>query len=99
MNDDKLLITLNVDGRRYPLRIDRADEEAYRKAAKVIDDKLNRYRIAYGDNPDLSIVDLLIMASIQLLGESYLDYNKVDPRPYEETIGSLIEELDIYLKK
>lgn len=99
MNDDKLLITLRVDGRRFPLRIDRKQEEVYRKAAKAIDDKLSLYKIKYGDNPDLSLVDLLIMASIQVLGESYAEYNKVDIRPYEETISSLVEELEIYLKK
>lgn len=99
MNNDKLLITLRVDGRRFPLRIDRKQEEVYRKAAKAIDDKLSLYKINYGDNPDLSLVDLLIMASIQVLGESYAEYNKVDTRPYEETISSLVEELEIYLKK
>lgn len=99
MNDEKLLITLRVDGRRFPLRIDRKQEEVYRKAAKAIDDKLSLYKINYGDNPDLSLVDLLIMASIQVLGESYSEYNKVDTRPYEETISSLVEELEIYLKK
>lgn len=98
-DDDKLLITLKVDGRRYPLQIARSQEEVYRRAAKVIDDKLSRYKISFGDNPELSIVDLLIMASIQVLGESYLNYSKVDPKPYEETIGSLIEELNNYLKK
>lgn len=98
MSDDKLLITLKVDGRSFPLRIDRSQEGFYRKAAKVIDDKLNRYKIKYGDNPDLSTIDLLIMAAIQVVGESYFEYNKVDPKPYENTIGSLIEELNNYLK-
>ncbi len=99
MSDDKLLITLKVDGRRFPLRIDRSEEEFYRKAAKVIDDKLNRYKIKYGDNPELSTLDLLIMATIHVLGESYAKYNIIDTKPYEETMGSLIEELNTYLKK
>ncbi|NLX80519.1 MAG: cell division protein ZapA [Proteiniphilum sp.] len=98
MSDDKLLITLRVDGRVFPLRINRSEEEVYRKAAKVLDDKLNRYKISYGDNPELSTIDLLIMSAIQVLGESYTEYNKIDPRPYENTIGSLIEELNNYLK-
>ena len=98
MSDDKLLITLKVDGRTFPLKINRSEEGFYRRAAKIIDDKLNRYKIRYGDNPDLSTIDLLIMATIQVLGESYLEYSKVDTQPYERTIGSLIDELNNYLK-
>lgn len=99
MNDDKFLINLRVDGRTFPLRVMRSEEWAFRKAAKIIDDKLNRYKIAFGDNPELSTVDFLIMATIHALGESYSELEKNDTKPYERAIGTLVEELNIYLKK
>jgi len=34
MGDDKLLVTLKIDGRKYPLKIDRSQEEAFRSAEK-----------------------------------------------------------------
>ncbi len=99
MDNDKLLINLKVDGRTFPLRVKRKEEEQWRKAAKIIDDKLSRYKIAFGDNPELSIVDIFIMAAIHALGESYIEIDKNDTKPYEKVIGRLVEELDIYLKK
>lgn len=99
MSDDKFLINLRVDGRVFPLRVRRSAEGAFRKAAKNIDDKLNRYKIAFGDNPELSTTDFLIMAAIHTLGESYSELDKNDTEPYKKAIGSLVEELNIYLKK
>lgn len=99
MIDDKFLINLRVDGRTFPLRVKRSEESAFRKAAKSIDDKLSRYKIAFGDNLELSTVDYLIMAAIHVLGESYSDLEKNDTEPYERTVSNLVEELNIYLKK
>ena len=33
-------LTLVIDGRKYPIKIDRSEEEAYRRAAKTIDNKI-----------------------------------------------------------
>jgi len=36
MGDEKFLLTLEVAGRKYPLKIKRSEEEAFRYAAKKI---------------------------------------------------------------
>lgn len=99
MGDEKFLLTLEVDGRRYPLRIKPSEEEAFRKAAKTIDNKINQYRIRYGENPNLITQDFIAMAAIQATAENFSIGSKNDTKPFEDTIGSLIKELDIYLKK
>ena len=44
---DKLSIKIKIDGREYPLKVDRDDEEKYRKAAKIINDIILQYRQKY----------------------------------------------------
>ena len=99
MGDEKFLLTLEVDGRRYPLKIKRSEEEAFRKSAKTINDKINQYRVKYGANSDLIPQDLMAMTAIQALAENFSIGSKNNTKPYEDTIGSLVKELDIYLKK
>lgn len=99
MGDEKFLVTLEVDGRRYPLRIKRSEEEAFRKAAKEIDKKIIQYRVKFGANPNLTAQDFMAMTAIQALAGSLSIESKNNTKPYEDKIGSLINELDIYLKK
>ena len=47
--DDKFSINVKIGERFYPLRIDRADEERIRLAAKLINDKVTLYKQKYSD--------------------------------------------------
>ena len=100
MGDDKLLVTLKIDGRKYPLKIDRSQEEAFRSAEKKINNKINQYRVAFGgENSDLNAQDFMAMTTIQALVENFTLEGKSDRAPMEKKIVGLIEELDKYLKK
>lgn len=99
MADEKFLITLEIDGRTYPVRIKRSEEEAYRKAAKTIKDKMNQYRVKFGTNPDLNSQDMMAMTTIQALVENFSLGEKNYTKPFEDKIQSLINELDEYLRK
>ncbi|MDK2969953.1 MAG: hypothetical protein PWQ65_1060 [Bacteroidota bacterium] len=100
MGDDKLLVTLKIDGRKYPLKIDRSQEEAFRSAEKKINNKINQYRVAFGgENSDLNAQDFMAMTTIQALVENFTLEGKSDTAPMEKKIVGLIEELDNYLKK
>ena len=92
-------LTLVIDGRKYPIKIDRSEEEAYRSAAKTIDNKINQYRVTYGDSPNLITQDFIAMTAIQILVENFTLGTKNNIQPYEDKIGSLIGELDQYLEK
>lgn len=99
MGDEKFLLTLEIDGRKYPLKIRQSEEEAFRKAAKTIHNKINQYRVKFGGNSDLTVQDFMAMTAIQALVENFSIESKNNTKPYEDTISSLIKELDIFLKK
>jgi len=99
MGDDKFLLTLEVDGRKYPLKINRSEEGAFRAAAKKINDKVNQYRIAYGQNSGMIAQDFIAMTAIQVLAKNFSFSDKNDTKPFEDKINSLLNELNTYLKK
>ncbi len=99
MGDEEFLLTLEVAGRRYPLRIKRSEEQAFRTAAKQIDIKVNQYRVAFGNNPKLSTQDFMAMTAIQALAENFSLGDKNNTKPFEDKIDLLIDELDNYLRK
>ncbi|PLB87225.1 cell division protein ZapA [Dysgonamonadaceae bacterium] len=85
MGDDKLLVTLKIDGRKYPLKIDRSQEEAFRSAEKKINNKINQYRVAFGgENSDLNAQDFMAMTTIQALVENFTLEGKSDTAPMEK---------------
>ena len=96
---EEFSLTLVVDGRKYPLKINKSEEEAYRSAAKKINNRINQYRLSYGDSSGLISQDFMAMTAIQALVENFTLGTKNYTKPYEDKISSLIEELDQYLKK
>jgi cell division protein ZapA (FtsZ GTPase activity inhibitor) len=100
MGDEKFLLTLTIDGRKYPLKIDKSEEQAFREAAKQLNNKINRYRFTFGgNNSDLNAQDFIAMTAIQALVENFSLTEKTDTKPIEDKIRLLIQELDAYLKK
>ena len=98
-NEEKFLLTLTIDGRKYPIKILRSEEQAYRDAAKRINNKLNQYRISYGDSSGLISQDFMAMTAIQVLVENFSFGVKNHTQPFEDKISSLIDEMDQYLSK
>ncbi len=98
-NEDKFSLTLVIDGRKYPITILRSEEEAFRNAEKKINNKINQYRITYGDSSGLITQDFMAMAAIQALVQNFTLGKLNNTQPYEKKISSLIDELDIYLEK
>jgi len=98
-NGERFLLTLTIDGRKYPIKIRRTEEEAYRDAAKQINNKINQYRVTYGDSSGLISQDFMAMTAIQALVENFTLGKKNYTQPHEDKISSLIMELDQYLEK
>lgn len=61
--DNKLAIKLKIAERVYPLRIDRDEEQKFREAAKLINEKLAIYRKHFTTSDGQ---DLLAMVSLHL---------------------------------
>ena len=46
-NSDKLVINLFIGRQSYPITVKRDQEEVFRRAAELINNKLQRYQTAY----------------------------------------------------
>ena len=99
MDENKLLLTLEIDGRKYPLRINKDEEEAYRKAAKNLNIRIDQYRARFGGKSDLDTQDYVVLTALEMAAENFSLEKRNDTKPFEDTISILVEELDNFLKK
>ena len=91
---DKLSIKIKIDGREYPLKVARDDEENYRKAAKIINDTIILYRQKYSSN---NTQDFLAMTAFQFALKNLELEAEVDRSPLFDELKKLDEELGDYL--
>lgn len=91
---DKLAIKIKIDGREYPLKVAREEEEKYRKAAKTINDTLVQYRQKYSSN---NTQDFLAMTAFQFALKNIELEEQVDRSPLFDELKKLDEELSDYL--
>jgi len=91
---DKLPIRIKIDGREYPLKKDRDDEEKYRKAAKIINDIILQYRQKYSSS---NTQDFLAMTAFQFVLKTIELEEKVDRSPLFDELKKQDEELSDYL--
>ncbi|PKQ64304.1 cell division protein ZapA [Labilibaculum filiforme] len=94
--DEKLSIRVNVADRFYPLKIDRAQEEVIRKAAKMINEKVMQYKQRYKDK---DTQDFLAMASLQYVIKVIEAESKTDVSPVFEEVKAMEQELREFLDK
>lgn len=92
--NDKLSINIKIDGRNYPLKVDREDEEKYRKAARIINDIVLQYRQKYVTR---DAQDVLAMTAIQFVLKSIELEEKIESSPLFDDLKKLDEELGDYL--
>ena len=62
--DEQLSIKVQIAERFYPLKIKQTDEEKIRKAAKLINDKILKYKQRYTDK---DTQDFIAMAALQFV--------------------------------
>jgi cell division protein ZapA (FtsZ GTPase activity inhibitor) len=94
--EDKLSIRVNVADRYYPLKIDRNDEEKIRKAARLINEKVQQYKQRYTDK---DLQDFLAMAALQFVIKLLENDNKFEVAPIVDELNELDEWLEEYLIK
>lgn len=63
MNKDQFRINIRIEGRVYPLSIDRKEEERYRKAAKAVNETVGKFRKLFHDKDSQ---DILAMVAFQV---------------------------------
>ena len=91
---EKLSINIKIDGRNYPLKVDRENEEKFRKAAKIINDIVLQYRQKYLTSDSQ---DVLAMTAIQFVVKAIDLEEKVDQSLMFDELKRLDEDLGDYL--
>lgn len=94
---DELSISLPVAERIYRLAIEKEHEELFRKAAKLIDKRINDYSAsyAYKDKQDLLAMVALEYATSFLQNEQLLSENETQ---WELKLLEMDRTLDVQLK-
>ncbi len=91
-----LSIKVQIAERFYPLKIKRQDEEKIRKAARLINDKILKYKQRYTDKDSQ---DFMAMAALQFVINLVDCEQQQNVVSLEEELGSLSSELDELLKE
>jgi len=91
---EKLSINIKIDGRNYPLKVERENEEKFRKAAKIINDIVLQYRQKYVNSDSQ---DFIAMAAFQFVVKNIDMEEKVNQSPLFDEMKKLDEELGDYL--
>jgi cell division protein ZapA (FtsZ GTPase activity inhibitor) len=91
----ELQIKVNVANRQYPLKINREDEEAVRKAAQLISDKIKEYQNNFAVT---DMQDLLAMCAMHFVTELVNKENKTEQvNPDDDQILMIEDRLNSYL--
>ena len=83
MNKNQLTINIRIEGRAYPLNIERQNEERHRVAAKMVNDTVKKFRELFMDKDSQ---DILAMTAFQIA------LNHIEMVQYEDKT-LFIEEL------
>ena len=87
---DNLVIQLLIGKQVYPITVRRDQEEVYRKAARLINEKLGRYEQSY---PNLSYERYPSVALLDFAVQVIQTQKQKDQSPYEDVVKRLTEEI------
>jgi len=91
-----LSINVNIAGRSYPLTIERAEEEAIRKAADAINKNIKDLQSNYAVR---DMQDLLAMTSLQFTTELQKKTKSVEHEKNELEIVELDQKIKLFLNQ
>ena len=88
---DKLVIQLLIGNNMQQITVRRDQEEIFRKAATLINERLNKYKTAY---PNQSDVKYMSIALLDFAAKVLQMENNVDNQPFAESIDKLTKEVE-----
>ena len=87
-NSDLLTIQLNIGSRIFPITIKRKDEEIYREATKLINDKLQKYISTF---PDQEKEDYVTMVALDIA------ISLIKEKNFDDQLQEVVSELNKHL--
>lgn len=92
--NDKFVIQLLIGKQIYPITVKRDQEEIYRKASRIINEKLGRYEQSY---PHLGYERYTAVALLDFAVQVIQLQNRKDQSPYQDMAKRLSVELEALL--
>jgi cell division protein ZapA len=96
VNKERLNIHLHVYDEEIEVTVNRAEEEYYRNAAKLITDRYNAYAQAYKGRKGEHTIALMTLIDIALRYER--ERGKNDIGPYDQILKKLTSDIEEALK-
>ena len=96
MDKKRFRINIKIDGRIYPLEINRADEEKYRLAAKIVNDTIAQFRELFRDK---NTQDILAMSAFQIALSKAEKQKNEEENLFIEEIKNLNDDISDFLKQ
>jgi cell division protein ZapA len=96
VNKEQLRINIRIEGRVYPLTIDRKDEERYRIAAKTVNETVSKYRELFRDK---DAQDILAMAAFQIALNHTELMQREDKSLFIDGLKDLNDDISDFLKE
>ncbi len=96
MDKNQLRINIRIEGRIYPLVIDRNNEERHRLAAKIINETIIKYRELF---PDKDAQDILAMAAFQIALTQTELLEREDKSLFVNELKDLNDDISDFLKE
>ena len=96
MKDKSFRIHIKIDGKPYPLNIDRADEERYRKAARIVNETIAGYRKMFQGNDQQ---DIMAMTAFQVALNFTEAQERRDYSQFVDDVKDLNDDIADFLKE
>ncbi len=94
MDNNRLSINIKIDGRIFPLTINRKDEERYRLAAKMVNETISEFRKTFGDQESQNI---LAMTAFQIALSNTELQNRNDSSLFIDELKNLNDDISDFL--
>lgn len=89
--DDKLVIRLIIGHQEHAITVPRSQEERFRKASKLINEKLGKYEQRYANQSQEKYMSIVLLdLAVALLQNE----NKQDTRPILDLLEQLTREIE-----
>jgi cell division protein ZapA len=95
MDDDRLSVKITIADRKYPLKIARQNEEQLRKAARLINEELYKYK----HFTDRDTQDKLAISALQFVFKLIDVEENKSLLSLQRSLDELDSELELYLEK
>lgn len=96
VDKNQLRINIKIEGRVYPLNIDRKDEERHRVAAKTVSETVNKFKTLFRDK---DARDILAMAAFQIALNQTELLEHADKSLFVDELKNLNDDISDFLKE